>query len=36
MTEVCGRNDDDDDDDDDDAGKQNLTRTSFEIKQSST
>ena len=34
MTEVCGRNDDDDDDDD--AGKQNLTRTSFEIKQSST
>ena len=37
MTEVCGRNDDDDDDDDDDdAGKQNLTRTSFKIKQSST
>ena len=35
MIEVCGRNDDDDDDDDD-AGKQNLTRTSFKIKQSST
>ena len=37
MIEVCGRNDDDDDDDDDDdVGKQNLTRTSFKIKQSST